>query len=170
VFQVPWLFAGSLFDNVTLGNERISKDTASHALEAVGMAQFPLDHSIAEQGGNLSGGQKQAVSVARVLAFDPAVLLLYEPTSAMDAQLEQRLVTYLSNEKSNRTMVIVTHKSALISLCDRVWIMDGGQIAEDMTVAAYNAKTAPKPNKRQAKITMGKPGPRRRAIREQDAS
>lgn len=142
VFQMPWLFAGSLFDNVSMAHERLDEAVVAQALVAVGMGSFPLDYQVAEQGANLSGGQKQAISLARALAFDPPVLLMDEPTSAMDAQLEARIVTYLRTKKANRTMMIVTHKAALIGLCDRILIMDQGRIVEDMSVAEYRKKTA----------------------------
>lgn len=166
VFQSPWLFAGTLYENVSMGHEVINDDVVQDALSAVGMGQFSLDHNIAEQGANLSGGQKQAVNVARALAFDPPILLMDEPTSAMDAQLEGRVVSYLKTEKSTRTMVIVTHKSALISLCDRVWIMDRGQIVEDITTAEYHARTQSK--KPTSTVVKKAPGTlkRRKIVRE----
>jgi len=85
----------------------------------------------------LSGGQKQAVMMARALAFKPALLLFDEPTSAMDGLTESNVIKHLSEQSDDRTLVIVTHKMPVVAMCDRVIVMDQGRIVGDGTKDAY---------------------------------
>ena len=143
VFQEPWLFAGSLRDNVGLGQDDCSEEHILECLKAAG-ADFvgdgttaALEFAIQDQGSNLSGGQKQAVMMARALAFKPALLLFDEPTSAMDGLTESNVIKHLSERLDDRTLVIVTHKMPVVAMCDRVIVMDHGRIVGDGTKDAY---------------------------------
>jgi ATP-binding cassette subfamily C protein LapB len=143
VFQEPWLFAGSLRDNVGLGQDDCSEEHILECLKAAG-ADFvgdgttaALEFAIQDQGSNLSGGQKQAVMMARALAFKPALLLFDEPTSAMDGLTEADVIKHLSEQLEDRTLVIVTHKMPVVAMCDRVIVMDQGRIVGDGTKDAY---------------------------------
>ena len=143
VFQEPWLFTGSLRDNVALGQDDCSDEYILECLKAVG-ADFVGDGSIADlefaiqdQGSNLSGGQKQAVMLARALAFRPSLLLLDEPTSAMDGMSESNVIAHLSKHLKDQTVIIVTHKMPVVAMCDRVIVMDQGKIVGDGTKDAY---------------------------------
>jgi ATP-binding cassette subfamily C protein LapB len=143
VFQEPWLFAGSLRDNVGLGQDDCSEEHILECLKAAG-ADFvgdgttaALEFAIQDQGSNLSGGQKQAVMMARALAFKPALLLFDEPTSAMDGLTEANVIKHLSERLDDRTLVIVTHKMPVVAMCDRVIVMDQGRIVGDGTKDAY---------------------------------
>ena len=143
VFQEPWLFAGTLRDNVGLGQDDCSEEHILECLKAAG-ADFvgdgttaALEFAIQDQGSNLSGGQKQAVMMARALAFKPALLLLDEPTSAMDGLTEANVIKRLSEQLDDQTLVIVTHKMPVVAMCDRVIVMDQGKIVGDGTKDAY---------------------------------
>ena len=143
VFQEPWLFAGTLRDNVGLGQDDCSEEHILECLKAAG-ADFvgdgttaALEFAIQDQGSNLSGGQKQAVMMARALAFKPALLLFDEPTSAMDGLTESNVIKHLSEHLDDRTLVIVTHKMPVVAMCDRVIVMDQGRIVGDGTKDAY---------------------------------
>ena len=143
VFQEPWLFAGTLRDNVGLGQDDCSEEHILGCLKAAG-ADFvgdgttaALEFAIQDQGSNLSGGQKQAVMMARALAFKPALLLFDEPTSAMDGLTEANVIKHLSEQLDDRTLVIVTHKMPVVAMCDRVIVMDGGKFVGDGTKDAY---------------------------------
>ena len=143
VFQEPWLFAGTLRDNVGLGQDDCSEEHILECLKAAG-ADFvgdgttaALEFAIQDQGSNLSGGQKQAVMMARALAFKPALLLFDEPTSAMDGLTEANVIKHLSEQLDDRTLVIVTHKMPVVAMCDRVIVMDQGRIVGDGTKDAY---------------------------------
>ncbi|MCB1833434.1 MAG: ATP-binding cassette domain-containing protein, partial [Geminicoccaceae bacterium] len=89
------------------------------------------DMNVGERGEALSGGQRQAIAVARSLLLDPPVLILDEPTSAMDNGSENRLKNRLGAELAGRTLIIVTHRASLLSLVDRVIVLDNGKIAAD---------------------------------------
>lgn len=158
VFQQPWLFSGTLRDNVSLGHHDIEDGALDEALQMAGLNNdggdsLPLSMPVADQGANLSGGQRQAISLARAFAFRPAVYLLDEPSSAMDTQFENRLIQQITGGLSDRTFVIVTHKSQMLELCTRVIMMERGQIVKDMSINAYRASLAPK----KAKVSQRRP-------------
>jgi len=79
----------------------------------------------------LSGGQRQAVGIARAVLNDPPILLLDEPSSAMDHQSEDALKTRLRSFAKGKTVVLVTHRSSLLELVDRLIVIDSGQIMAD---------------------------------------
>ena len=143
VFQEPWLFSGTLRDNVALGQEDCSKQHIIDCLHAAG-ADFigegtgnELEFVIEDQGSNLSGGQKQAVMMARALAFKPDIFIFDEPTSAMDGYTEAKVISHLSNKLADQTLIIVTHKMPLVAICDRVIVIDQGKIVGDGSKDAY---------------------------------
>lgn len=143
VFQEPWLFSGSLRDNISMGFEEISDEQILKALKLSGakLSQDAtsdiLDGSILSQGKNLSGGQKQSVALSRAVLFDQSVLLLDEPSSAMDQMMEERLIAELLNYLDKRTLILVTHKPNMLKLCDRVIVVDGGEKKFDGTKEQY---------------------------------
>ena len=143
VFQDPWLFSGTLRDNVALGQDDCTEQNIIDCLQAAG-ADFigkgtgnELEFLIEDQGNNLSGGQKQAVMMARALAFKPDVFLFDEPTSAMDGFTEAKVIAHLTSKLVDQTLVIVTHKIPLVGMCDRVIVMDQGKIVGDGSKDAY---------------------------------
>ena len=143
VFQDPWLFSGNLRDNVALGQDDCSDEQVLNCLTAAG-ADFiggsdgkELDFIIQDQGSNLSGGQKQAVMMARALAFNPDIYLFDEPTSAMDSLTEAQVIAHLKSLAADKTLLIVTHKMPVVELCDRVLVMDQGRIIGDGSKKSY---------------------------------
>ena len=143
VFQDPWLFSGTLRDNVAMGQDYCSDETITECLKAAG-ANFvgdgtgaELDFFIQDQGSNLSGGQKQAVMMARALIFQPDIYLFDEPTSAMDGHTESQVIDYLSSNLKEKTLLIVTHKMPVVAMCDRVLVMDNGKIVGDGSRESY---------------------------------
>ena len=141
VFQFPWLCAGTLRENLRYGAPDISDDDLKRALSVAGMGNadstIELNMHIADQGANVSGGQRQAISLARALVFDPSILLLDEPTSAMDSQLETHVINQLRENMADKTVIIVTHKAKILDMCDRVIVVDQGRIAGDMSKEKY---------------------------------
>ena len=99
-----------------------------------------LDTVVGERGVRLSGGQRQRLAIARVLLADPAVLLLDEPTSAVDAESEALIVRALEEAMRGRSALIVTHRLSLARSADRVVLLEGGVIVEDGPPAALRAR------------------------------
>ncbi|HET6467368.1 MAG TPA: type I secretion system permease/ATPase [Geminicoccaceae bacterium] len=131
------LFSGTLRDNITLGAPHADDAAMLRAADLAGVGEFasrhPLgyDMNVGEHGGALSGGQRQAVAVARALLADPPILVLDEPTSAMDNGAENRLRTRLGEEPYGRTIVLVTHRASLLALVDRLIVMEAGRVVAD---------------------------------------
>jgi ATP-binding cassette subfamily C protein LapB len=95
---------------------------------------------IKERGIGLSGGQRQTINLARSLLHDPQILLLDEPTSSMDQGTEKRVVNSLREFGEDKTMLIVTHRNPIISIVDRVFVIENGKILTDQTPAELGIK------------------------------
>jgi len=143
VFQDSWLFSGTLRENITLGETQYDDDRIISALDKSGLnfskeaGETVLDMRIQDRGSNLSGGQKQAVCLARALLRSPHVLAFDEPTSAMDQVTEQGFIKSFQAEFSGVTAIFVTHKPYLITMCDRVIALEQGAIKWDGSIAEY---------------------------------
>ncbi|WP_035060440.1 type I secretion system permease/ATPase [Andreprevotia chitinilytica] len=135
--QDPILFYGSLRDNVAMGAPFADDEMTLAAAQLAGVSDFADAHPhgyemlIGERGESLSGGQRQAVSLARAVLSDPAILLLDEPTSSMDHLSEERLKVRLRPYISGKTMLLVTHRTSLLDLVDRLIVLDNGAIVAD---------------------------------------
>ncbi len=136
VLQDIYLFPGDVRSNITLGAPDISEEAMRTAAVAVGADEFiatlPNEYSaeISERGTNLSRGERQLLSFARALAFDPQVLILDEATSSVDPQTERKIQEALSHLLENRTSLIVAHRLSTILACDRILVIKEGQIIE----------------------------------------
>ena len=128
-FQEPWLFSGTLRENIGLGYEDCSDDMIKNCLIETGSIfgsdpkTIDLDFKISDQGGNLSGGQRQSITLARALVFEPDILFLDEPTSAMDVKTENATIQGLNKYCSDKTLLVITHKLSLVRMCQRVIII-----------------------------------------------
>jgi ATP-binding cassette, subfamily C, bacterial LapB len=137
VMQTPMLFSGTVKENLLLGNPNATDDEivacAEHSGAAGFISQLPDGYEtiLTERGQQLSGGQRQALSIARALVSNPAVIVMDEPTSAMDNATEQELVLRLKASLANKTVILITHRGSLLSLVDRVVILDSGRIMAD---------------------------------------
>ncbi|PZA00654.1 type I secretion system permease/ATPase [Gammaproteobacteria bacterium 2W06] len=137
VMQESWLFSGTIRENIAAGAEQPSDEAVLDAAKKAGVHDFLADHpqgydlKISERGEGLSGGQKQAIAIARALVADPAVLILDEPTSMMDMSAEARFVERLKAVAADKTLIIITHRTALLELADRVVVLDQGRVAAD---------------------------------------
>ncbi len=131
------LFSGTLRDNLVSGARYVEDELVLQASELAGVHEFARLHpkgyelQVGERGQNLSGGQRQNVALARALLLDPPILLLDEPTSAMDNTGEERLKQRLSAVIGSKTLLLVTHRASMLSLVDRLIIVDRGQIIAD---------------------------------------
>jgi ATP-binding cassette subfamily C protein LapB len=131
------LFFGSIRDNIALGKPFADDESVLKAAETAGVTEFVnrhpagFDMQVGERGEGLSGGQRQSVTVARALLMDPPVLVLDEPTNAMDNSTEERFKQKLGSALQDKTLLLVTHKASLLSLVDRIIVMDQARIVAD---------------------------------------
>ena len=137
VGQDARLFYGSLRENIMIGRPDATSEEFLHVLRLTGLDHVAARHPkginlpIGEMGEGLSGGQRQLVSLARSLLARPHLLLLDEPTSAMDAQTETTFLQHLQRATEGQSLVLVTHRPALLVLVDRVIVVDDGAIVAD---------------------------------------
>jgi ATP-binding cassette subfamily C protein LapB len=137
VEQDTLLFYGSLRDNITIGAPYAEDDTVIAAAEVGGLTDYVNRHPegfdmvIGERGESLSGGQRQGVAIARAVLLDPPVLLLDEPTSAMDFSSEHQFKERLRLYSKHKTVLIVTHRMSLMECADRLIVLDDGKIVAD---------------------------------------
>ena len=137
VEQDSILFYGSLRDNIAIRAPYADDMAIVAAAELAGLTSFVnrhpegFDMPISERGESLSGGQRQGIAIARAVLMDPPVLLLDEPTSAMDYTSETQLKERIRVFTQHKTMIIVTHRSSLMDLADRIIVMDDGRIVAD---------------------------------------
>ncbi|MDW0361717.1 type I secretion system permease/ATPase [Halomonas venusta] len=131
------LFHGTIRENLLMAKPLASDQDLINALELSGAIDFirklpdGLDHVVLEGGTGLSGGQKQALLLARSFLRQPNVLLLDEPTASLDEGSEKRIIQSLATLASDKTMLIATHRMALLSLVERIIVVDNGRIVMD---------------------------------------
>lgn len=131
------LLSGTLRDNLNLGLVSRPDSELLSCLDSLGFGAYVRSHSmgldmpIGEFGAGLSGGQRQSVALARAILKEPSILLLDEPTSAMDNQNESRIIQHLKTCAEGKTLVLSTHRASLLSLVERVIVMDAGRIVAD---------------------------------------
>lgn len=137
VAQDVTLFYGTLRDNISIGAQYADDASIVAAAEAAGLSEFVnrhpdgFDMMIGERGESLSGGQRQGIAIARAFLMDPPILLLDEPTSAMDFSSEQQFKDRLKVSAAHKTVIIVTHRNSLLDLATRVIVVDDGRIVAD---------------------------------------
>ena len=147
VLQEPFLFSGTIGDNITLGDERIDGEKVRRALELTGAQRFVsslpggLDEEVKERGSNLSVGERQMISFARALAFDPAVLILDEATASVDPETEQALQYAMSTLMHGRTSIVIAHRLATVRDADRILVLHKGRLVEQGTHDELLAKS-----------------------------
>ena len=131
------LFYGTLRDNIAIGAPYADDAAILAAAEAGGLSEFVNRHPdgfdmlIGERGESLSGGQRQGVAIARAFLMDPPILLLDEPTSAMDFSSEQQFKDRLRKIAAHKTVLIVTHRNSLLELATRIIVVDDGKVVAD---------------------------------------
>ena len=131
------LFFGTVKENILFAAPYADDAAMLRAAEIAGVTEFihpseqGFDLAIGERGEGLSGGQRQTVAIARALLLDPPVLIMDEPTNALDNRSEENFKTRLGNTLGGKTFVLVTHRASLLTLVPRLIVLDGGKIVAD---------------------------------------
>ena len=166
VTQDSLLFFGTIRSNIIMGDPFAEDDAMLRAARQAGVDEFVnrhphgFDRVIGEQGKGLSGGQRQSVAIARALLPNPPILLMDEPTSAMDSGSEERFKTRMEAVMPGRTLILVTHKASLLSMVDRLIVMEEGKMLLDgprndvlQQLASGKLRAATQPERRQSVTT-----------------
>ncbi|QPC45956.1 ABC transporter ATP-binding protein [Mangrovibacillus cuniculi] len=136
VLQDPYLFTGTIASNVSLDDPRISREIVEKALKDVGADRVfthlenGYDEPVIEKGSTLSSGQRQLISFARALAFNPAILILDEATSSIDTETESIIQEAMEVLKKGRTTFMIAHRLSTIKNADQILVLDRGEIVE----------------------------------------
>jgi len=137
VMQTPMLFSGTLKENLLMGNPEATDEQMIAAAKIANVDEIAsnlpdgYETILAEGGKGLSGGQRQAICIARAFVGDPQIVIMDEPSSAMDSGSEQQLLKDLQLRLKDKTLVLITHRGTLLSLVDRVVVFDSGRIVAD---------------------------------------
>jgi ATP-binding cassette, subfamily C, bacterial LapB len=156
VSQEPRLFTGTLRENVVMGRPGLDAAPLVRVARLTGLDRLVANHpkgwelSVGEMGALLSGGQRQLVALARCLITQPQIILMDEPTSSMDAQSETLFLRQLRDAVGACTLVMVTHRPAVLDLVDRIVVIDAGKVVMDgpkAQVLAVLSGAVPRPGK-----------------------
>lgn len=151
--QEPFLFMGSIKDNITIGEQYATDEQILKASKISGVHDFLGKHEsgydliVGERGEGLSGGERQSVTLARAILSNPNILVLDEPTNMMDELSENMFKKKLATIIKDKTVIIVTHKPSLLSLVDRLIVVEDGKIVadgpKDKIIASFGNKAKP---------------------------
>jgi ATP-binding cassette, subfamily B, multidrug efflux pump len=136
VLQDVFLFSGDIKSNIDLGNDIISNATIDESIRNTGLDDFidslpeGIYHKVNERGSTLSVGQKQLISFARALAYNPKILILDEATSSVDTETELLIQDAIKKLIEGRTSIIIAHRLSTIQSCDKIIVMHKGEIKE----------------------------------------
>jgi ATP-binding cassette subfamily B protein len=139
--QEPMLFSDTIRNNIAFGREGADDEQLARVVTgaelAADVAAFPkgLDEVLGERGTRLSGGQRERVAIARAILGRPPVLLFDDATSALDAETEKELVERLMTRMPETAAVVVSHRLSVLSACDRIYVLDAGEVKEEGTHA-----------------------------------
>jgi ATP-binding cassette subfamily C protein LapB len=131
------LFHGSIRDNILFGTRQITEYQLIRAVQLSGVSEFTdhetqgLDRQVGESGNALSRGQRQSIALARAILNTPQILLLDEPTASLDARAEKKFIKSLSATSNECTLLLITHKTELLRLVDRIIVIENGKLVID---------------------------------------
>ena len=136
MLQDVFMFSGTIRDNITLHDERISDEDIKNASNYVGLdyvlKKLPegLNHVVKERGNNFSSGERQLISFARAVVYQPSLMILDEATANIDSETETIIQDSLNRMMNISTMIIVAHRLSTIQHSDRIYVMQKGEIKE----------------------------------------
>ncbi len=136
ILQDPYLYTGTILSNITLDDPKVTREKGVESLNAVGgdrvLEHFKkgIDEPVIERGRTLSSGQRQIISFARALAFDPEILILDEATSSIDSETEEIIQKAMTVLSKGRTSFIIAHRLSTIKNADQIIVLDKGRIIE----------------------------------------
>lgn len=136
VLQDVFLFSGTVYENITLRNEQITLDEVKNVTKMLGMHEHIMklpggyDFNVMERGNTLSQGQRQLLSFARALLYQPSILILDEATSSVDSESEQLIQQAIDKMIKGRTSIVIAHRLSTIRKADEIIVMDKGNIIE----------------------------------------
>ena len=140
VLQEPFLFNGSIFDNIEYSRKGITKEEVQSLINNYGMNEIfrtlpkGLDSPVGEMGRNLSEGQRQAVSILRAFVRNPDIIIMDEATAQIDSKSEKNIITAMRNYAKNGTLILISHRFSLITLSDRIIVLEKGKIVQEGTL------------------------------------
>lgn len=139
VLQENFLFNGSVRENIAIARPSASIEEVIRAAKMAGAHEFILelcegyDAKVGERGMSLSGGQQQRIAIARAILTNPAILIFDEATSALDYESERIIMDNLDAISKGRTMIMIAHRLSTVRRCDRIIVLDHGQVSEQGT-------------------------------------
>jgi ATP-binding cassette subfamily B protein len=139
VFQESFLFSNTVSANIAFGNPKATQEQIERAARIASAHDFiselpeGYDTILGERGSGLSGGQRQRLAIARAILLDPPILLLDDPTAAIDPETEHEILEAMQSAMQNRTSFVVAHRLSTLRRADRVLVLDGGRIVESGT-------------------------------------
>jgi ATP-binding cassette, subfamily B, bacterial len=136
VEQTPFLFHATIRENIAYGNPAATLDEIRHCARSAAIDDFiqtlpsGYDTIIGERGCTLSAGERQRIALARALLRNPAILIMDEPTAALDPRSEATVARALAQARYSRTVILITHRMSIVEIADQVFVLENGRIAE----------------------------------------
>ena len=140
--QSPYLFHGTVFENIAYAKPSVDRGAVEEAAHAAGLTELlerlpaGINTIVGERGLTLSAGERQRIAIARAFLWDPQVLILDEPSAALDAERERELIDNLRWKFFGRTLIAITHKPALSGVADHIFYVKDGRVVEPVASMA----------------------------------
>ncbi len=140
VLQEPFLFNGTVFENVEYSKRGITKEEVQRLIDVYGMSEIfrnlpnGIDSPVGEMGRNMSEGQRQAVSILRAFVRNPEIIIMDEATAQIDSRSEKAIITAMRSYAKNGTLILISHRFSLITLSDRIIVLEKGGVVQEGTL------------------------------------